>query len=98
MITIFEKTLEALDAGGWTANGNKYEDIVWKNDGKKKPTKKEFEDKKKELENEYEKQAYSRNRKAEYPNLEECIHAILDDDLPALQAKRKLIKDKFPKP
>ena len=34
MITTFEKTLEELDAGGWTANGVNYEDIVWKNDGK----------------------------------------------------------------
>ena len=50
MIGTFEKTLEELDAGGWTANGDKYEDIIWKNDGKKKPTKKEFEDKKEELE------------------------------------------------
>ena len=34
----------------------------------------------------------------EYPTLEECIHAILDDDLAALQVKRKAVKDKYPKP
>jgi len=29
--------------------------------------------------------------------LQECIHAILDDDLDALQAKRAEIKKKYPK-
>ena len=41
---------------------------------------------------------YQRDRQMEYPSIQECIHAILDDDLTALQAKRKLVKDKFPKP
>ena len=41
---------------------------------------------------------YQRDRLAEYPDLQECIHAILDDDLTALQAKRKLVKEKYPKP
>ena len=42
-------------------------------------------------------QAYARNRKAEYPTIEECVHAILDDDLAALQVKRQAVKDKYPK-
>ncbi len=37
-------------------------------------------------------------RQQEYPSIQECIHAILDDDLTALQAKRKIVKEKFPKP
>jgi hypothetical protein len=41
---------------------------------------------------------YARKRQQEYPDLQECIHAILDDDLTALQAKRKLVKEKYPKP
>tara|TARA_R100001443_G_scaffold76952_1_gene84290 strand:- start:43 stop:342 length:300 start_codon:yes stop_codon:yes gene_type:complete len=44
------------------------------------------------------KTQYQRDRLAEYPDLQECIHAILDDDLTALQAKRKLVKEKYPKP
>jgi len=42
-------------------------------------------------------QEYARLRKAEYPSIEECIHAILDDDLDALQAKRAEIKARYPK-
>ncbi len=50
------------------------------------------------LEAEYATFEYQRNRKPEYPSLEECIHAILDDKLEELQAKRKAVKDKYPKP
>ena len=37
------------------------------------------------------------NRKAEYPTIEECVHAILDDDLENLQILRHAVKNKFPK-
>ena len=46
---------------------------------------------------EYDAQEYARKREAEYPSIEECVHAILDDDLDALQAKRAEIKTKYPK-
>jgi len=46
----------------------------------------------------YKANQWKRNRQFEYPSIQECIHAILDDDLTALQAKRKLVKDKYPKP
>jgi len=46
----------------------------------------------------YDAQAYSRNRLTEYPAIQECIHAILDDDLDALQVLRQAVKDKYPKP
>ena len=40
---------------------------------------------------------YARKRKEEYPSLEDCIHAILDDDLENLQALRQAVKTKYPK-
>tara|TARA_Y100000361_G_C10970690_1_gene243790 strand:- start:46 stop:336 length:291 start_codon:yes stop_codon:yes gene_type:complete len=49
------------------------------------------------LKGEYDAQQYSRKRKADYPSIEECVHAILDDQLDALQAKRAEIKTKYPK-
>ena len=33
----------------------------------------------------------------EYPSIEECVHAILDDNLVALQEKRTAVKLKYPK-
>ena len=40
------------------------------------------------------------NRRSEYPNHNDCIHALLDggDTLTDLQAKRQATKLKFPKP
>ena len=49
------------------------------------------------LQAEFDSQAYSRKREAEYPSIQECVHAILDDTLDALQAKRASIKTKYPK-
>ncbi len=53
----------------------------------------------KKLETEYEKKAYQRKRKLEYPTENECIHALLDggDALNKLQEKRQEIKLKYPK-
>ena len=49
-----------------------------------------------ELQAEYDND-YSRKREAEYPSIQECVHAILDDDLTALQEKRQAVKTKYPK-
>jgi len=38
------------------------------------------------------------NRKKEYPSIEDCVHAILDNDLAAIQFKRAEVKLKYPKP
>jgi len=40
---------------------------------------------------------YQRDRLQEYPSIEECVHAILDGELDALQAKRKIVKERHPK-
>jgi hypothetical protein len=50
-----------------------------------------------ELQADYDAKTYARSREAEYPTIEECVHAILDDDLAALQVKRQAVKDKYPK-
>jgi hypothetical protein len=52
-----------------------------------------------ELQAEYDALQYQRDREKEYPNHEDCIHALLDggDTLTDLQAQRTAIKDKYPK-
>ena len=40
---------------------------------------------------------YDEKRKAEYPSIEECVHAMLDDGLAELQEKRAAVKAKYPK-
>tara|TARA_B100000029_G_scaffold344155_1_gene336599 strand:- start:871 stop:1161 length:291 start_codon:yes stop_codon:yes gene_type:complete len=51
----------------------------------------------KELDNEANGWLY--NRQAEYPSIQDCIHALLDggDTLTDLQAARQVVKDKYPK-
>jgi hypothetical protein len=61
------------------------------------PSEAEIEAAHAEWQAEYDSQEYARLRKAEYPSIEECVHAILDDDLDALQAKRAEIKARYPK-
>jgi hypothetical protein len=53
-----------------------------------------------ELQAEHDAEEWKRNRQAEYPNLQDCIHALLDggDTLTELQAKRTATKNKYPKP
>jgi len=50
------------------------------------------------LQAEYDALDYARKRKEEYPSIQECVHAILDDDLENLQILRQAVKEKFPKP
>ena len=64
--------------------------------GQEAPTQAEIDAELKRLQDEYDND-YSRKRKEEYPSIQECIHAILDDDLDALQKKRAEIKKKYPK-
>ena len=53
-----------------------------------------------ELQTEYDAEEWKRNRQAEYPTHEDCIHALLDggDTLTELQEKRQAVKTKYPKP
>ena len=52
-----------------------------------------------ELQAEYDAEDWKRNRQAEYPSHEDCIHALLDggETLENLQSARKATKEKYPK-
>jgi hypothetical protein len=104
MTYTLEDYLCTLHTGGWfgfnNLNGNDanktYANLVIHSDDAK-PTEQECTDGVASLQAEYDSQAYVRSRKAEYPTIEECVHAILDDDLTALQVLRQAVKDKYPK-
>jgi SRSO17 transposase len=86
-----------VSIGGKFEIKNTYSTLVWKDDVIPKPTKAEIDAEIIRLQAEYDVQAYSRNRQAEYPSVQECVHAILDNTLDALQAKRASVKLKYPK-
>jgi len=72
--------------------------ITWHN-GTTPISKADIETKMSELQAEYDAKQYQRDRLTEYPNHNDCIHALLDggDTLTELQAKRQATKLKFPK-
>ena len=82
----------------WSDTKNKvYENIVLIDKTKTIPSKKELTDALAKQQADFDALEYARKRKAEYPSIEECVHAILDDDLTALQEKRQAVKTKYPK-
>ena len=72
-------------------------EVVWKEGVTNLPSNSEIQAEMDKLQAEYDAQEYARKREAEYPSIQECVHAILDDDLDALQKKRTEIKKKYPK-
>ena len=74
-------------------------EIEWHN-GTTPISKSDIKTKMNELQAEYDAEEWKRNRQAEYPSHDDCIHALLDggDTLTDLQAKRTATKNKYPKP
>jgi hypothetical protein len=83
----------------FTVDQNDINQITWLN-GTTPISKADIEAKMTELQAEYDAEEWKRNRQAEYPTHEDCIHALLDggDTLTELQAKRTATKNKYPKP
>jgi hypothetical protein len=73
--------------------------IIWLSDDVTQPSKADIQAKLDELQAAEDSKQYQRDRKAEYPSLQDCIHALLDggDTLTDLQAARQVVKDKYPK-
>ena len=85
-------------AGKVSVNAEDFEQITW-GDGVTPISKADIQAKQAELQAEYNALEWKRNRQSEYPNHEDCIHALLDggDTLTDLQTKRTAVKDKYPK-
>ena len=86
------------EGNSYTGEGEDYSKLVWHEGNKDpKPTEKEVNAAIASLQAEYDAQDYARKRMAEYPTIEEAVHAILDDTLTELQIKRQAVKEKYPK-
>ena len=81
-----------------SVNGDDINTIEWLN-GTTPISKADIEAKMVEVQAEYDAEEWKRNRQAEYPTIDDCIHALLDggDTLTELQAKRTATKTKYPK-
>lgn len=75
------------------------EQIDWYSDDVTQPSDEDIQAKLDELQAIEDAKEYQRDRKSEYPSIEDCVHALLDggDTLTDLQALRQAVKDKYPK-
>ena len=75
------------------------EQIEWYSEDVEQPSNEDIQSKLDELQAIEDAKQYQRDRKIEYPSIEDCIHALLDggDTLTDLQALRQAVKDKYPK-
>ena len=82
----------------FTINADDIDQITWL-DETTPISKADIEAKMVEVQAEYDAEEWKRNRQAEYPTHEDCIHALLDggNTLTELQEKRQEIKVKYPK-
>jgi len=73
--------------------------IEWYSEDVTQPSNEDIQAKLDELQAIEDAKEYQRDREAEYPSLQDCIHALLDggDTLTDLQALRQAVKDKYPK-
>ena len=98
MINIIEAVLKINPNAELSVSDNDINTITWEN-GTTPIPKADIEAKMVEVQAEYDAEEWKRNRQAEYPSHEDCIHALLDggDTLTELQAKRTATKTKYPK-
>ena len=82
----------------FTVIDNDTDKITW-HDNTPPISKSDIEAKLAEVQAEYDAEEWKRNRQAEYPSVEECVHALLDggDTLTKLQEDRQAVKTKYPK-
>ena len=97
--TVIKAILKINPSAEVSVSGNDVNQITWEN-GTTPIPKADIEAKMNELQAEYDAEEWKRNRQAEYPSHEDCIHALLDggDTLTELQEKRQAVKTKYPKP
>jgi len=99
MIDIAKAILEINSTASFVVKDNDINKIEW-SEGTTPISKSDIETKMNKLQAEYDAEEWKRNRQAEYPSHEDCIHALLDggDTLTELQEKRQAVKNKYPKP
>jgi len=98
--TVIKAILKINPNAEVSVSGNDINSIVWEN-GTTPISVTDIQAKITELENEYNNNAYQRNRASEYPSIEEQLDLQYHDQINGTtkwKDKIKAIKDKYPKP
>ena len=92
--------LQTLRPGAsWSILGEDYENLVWSNENElPPPTEEEIQAEIERLQIEYENNQYQRNRKAEYPSIEDQLDTLYHQGYDGWKAMVDEVKNKYPKP
>ena len=98
-VNIAEAILAIKPTASFGVINEDLDNIEWYSKDVTQPSKSDIQTKLDELQAIEDDKQYQRDRLAEYPSLQDCIHALLDggDTLTDLQALRQAVKDKYPK-
>ena len=98
-VRIAKAILELEPTASFSVIEEDLEQIEWYSEDVEQPSNEDIQAKLDELQAIEDAKQYQRDRKAEYPSIEDCVHALLDggDTLTDLQDARQAIKDKYPK-
>jgi len=98
-VNISDAILALEPTAEFSVTSEDLEQIEWYSEDVTQPSNEDIQTKLDELQAIEDAKQYQRDRKAEYPSIEDCIHALLDGgDTPTdLQALRQAVKDKYPK-
>jgi len=96
---IIEAILKIDPNANVSVKSDNINEIKWHDGNPNNITKADIEAKLAEVQAEHDAKEWKRNRQAEYPSVEECVHALLDggDTLTKLQEDRQAVKTKYPK-
>ena len=97
MITIIESILKIKPDAQVTVLDNDIDRIKWSDGNPTDITKEQILDKQAELQTEYDNNQYQRDRKEEYPTIEDQLDDIYHNGVAGWKKTIKAIKDKYPK-
>jgi hypothetical protein len=91
--------LQSLKSGAeWILRGDNYEGLEWLDKTQTPPTKEEVEAEIARLQKEWEQTQYQRDRKQEYPSIEEQLDLLYHEGYDGWKEKITEVKNKYPKP
>ena len=97
MITIIESILKIKPDAQVTVLDNDIDRIKWSDGNPTDITKEQILDKQAELQTEYDNNQYQRDRKKEYPTIEDQLDDIYHNGVAGWKKTIKAVKDKYPK-
>jgi hypothetical protein len=94
------RALESLRQGSrWALNGDNYEGLIWFDENElPSPTEEELLAEVERLKQEYNNNQYQRDRKAEYPSIEDQLDTLYHQGYDGWKASIDEVKNKYPKP